>query len=277
MTSHFISYHQSTIHYRKSGSGPHLTVCFHGFGEFARTFDPIAASLSDHTLIAIDLPFHGETIWREGHDLTVDEMLEIIRLCPEIGDKPYGLMGYSMGGRIVLTLYEAVPEKILYLVLIASDGLKVNPWYWFATQTFMGKRIFRYTMNKPNWFSGLLTAGRKTGIVNESIMKFVHRYIDDTAMREKVYQVWITLRRFTPRLPIVKSLIRKFETPVYLIFGRYDRIIVAQSGKSFIKTLEKWCHIEILDAGHQVLHPRYTALIANALDHCTNHQKHQKA
>ena len=277
MTSHFIPYRQSTIHYRKSGTGPHLVVCFHGFGEFAKTFDPIAASLTDHTLIAIDLPFHGETIWREGLECSIDEMLEIIRLCPEIGEKPYGLMGYSMGGRIVLTLYETIPDKISYIVLIAPDGLKVNPWYWFATQTFIGKRIFRYTMSMPAWFNGLLQAGQKTGLVNVSIMKFVHRYIDDTVMREKVYQVWTTMRKFTPRLTKVKSLIKKNQTPVYLIFGKFDRIIVPKFGERFMLDIEKWCRMEILDAGHQVLHPRYADAIANALAYCRDHQNNHTA
>lgn len=273
MTSQFLTYRQSTIHYRRSGTGSHLTVCFHGFGEFARTFDPVAATLKDHTLIAIDLPFHGETIWKEGHDLSINDMLEIIRLCPEIGDKPYGLMGYSLGGRVVLTLYEAIPEKINYMVLIAPDGLKVNPWYWFATQTLMGKRIFSHTMNNPYWFNGLLSIGKRMGLVNESILKFVHLYIDDTGMREKVYKVWTTMRRITPRLSRVKSSIRKHQTPVYLIFGKYDRIIGTQLGKSFSESVEEWCHLEILDAGHQLLHPRYADAITNALAYCMDHQK----
>ena len=277
MTSHFITYRQSIIHYRKSGSGSHVTVCFHGFGEYAKTFDPIAATLQGHCLIAIDLPFHGETIWREGNDLSIEVMLEIIRLCPEIGNNPFGLMGYSMGGRVAFTLYETIPAKINYLILIAPDGLKVNPWYWFATQTFMGKRIFRYTMKNPNWFNSLLSASKKTGLVNESIMKFVHRYVDDRDMREKVFRVWTTMRRFTPKLPKVKSNIKNYQTPVYLIFGRYDRIIVPQFGSSFINGIEKWCHMEVLDAGHQLLHPRYTDIIASALTYCTDHQKHKTA
>ena len=138
MISKFIQYQHSTIHHRKSGSGPHLTVCFHGFGEFAKTFDPVADTLHDHTLIAIDLPFHGETIWREETELSINGLLRIISLCPEIGDKPFGLMGYSMGGRVVLTLFETVPEKINYIVLIAPEGLKANPWYMCPTQPSQG-------------------------------------------------------------------------------------------------------------------------------------------
>jgi pimeloyl-ACP methyl ester carboxylesterase len=277
MTSHYLTYQNSTIHYRKSGSGPHLTVCFHGFGEFAKTFDHLATELSNHTIIAIDLPFHGETSWREESELSINGLLEIIRLCPEIGNNPFGLMGYSMGGRVVLTLFETVPEKINYIVLIAPDGLKANPWYLFATQTFVGKNVFRYTMKNPAWFNSLLTAGKKLGMVNESIMKFVHRYIDDTDMRKKVYLVWTTMRKFTPRLSEVKSSIRKNNTPVYLIFGKYDRIIVPEFGETFVKNMEQWCRMEILEAGHQVLHPRYADVIARALAYCTDHQNLQSA
>lgn len=275
MTSHFITYRQSSIHYRKTGSGPHVTVSFHGFGEFARTFDPVAAGLKDHTIIAFDLPFHGETIWREGNDMEIPALLEIMRLCPEIGENDFGLMGYSMGGRIALAIYETIPEKIKYLLLIAPDGLRVNPWYWFATQTWMGKRIFRYTMKNPAWFTGLLNAGKKTGLFNESIRKFVHRYMDDVEMRGKVYQVWTTMRRFRPNLSEIRLSIRKNQTPVYLLFGKYDRIIGQGLGKSFIKSVEEWCRIEVVDAGHQLLHPRYIEYITRALEYCLIHSKKQ--
>jgi esterase/lipase len=110
------------------------------------------------------------------------------------------------------------------------------------------------------------------GLVNESIMKFVHRYMDDTNMREKVYQVWTTMRKFTPRLSEIKSSIRKNNTPVYLIFGKYDRIIVPEFGETFVKNMEQWCKMEILEAGHQLLHPRYADAIAEALTFCSKNQ-----
>jgi pimeloyl-ACP methyl ester carboxylesterase len=257
------------VYYRVTGQGAHKTVCLHGFGEFSRTFDPLSAGLPGHTLVAIDLPWHGQTQWREGLDMQVHELLEIIRSIPEIGNARFGLMGYSMGGRICLALLQAAPETIQYLLLIAPDGLRENGWYWLATQLSAGNRLFRYTMENPDWFLGLLKAGRRAGLVNESILKFVHIYVDDRSMRTQIYRAWTTLRHFRPNLPRIKETIRWHRIPVFLLFGRYDRMIQAEHGEKFIHGLEGYARMEVLDVGHQVLHPRNLDAIARALAFCT--------
>src|SRR3569833_2382128 len=67
MQSRFIPYNNSSIHYCVYGSGDKLVFCFHGYGEQAESFAFLESSLGKtHTLIAIDMPFHGETQWLEG-------------------------------------------------------------------------------------------------------------------------------------------------------------------------------------------------------------------
>lgn len=256
-----------------SGSGPRVTVCLHGFGEFARTFDPLSAALPGHTLVAIDLPWHGETDWQEGLDMEVADLMHIIRDIPQVAASRFGLMGYSMGGRICLALFEAFPEQVDFLMLIAPDGLTVNPWYRFATQTSVGNQVFRTVMGRPEGFVRLLRTGKRVGLVNDSIMKFVRIYVDDARMRHMVYRVWTTMRRFQPRLPKVKTLILENEVPVYLLFGRYDRIIQPSLGKPFVDGLEKWATMQVLDVGHQLLHPRNVEAIALGLEYCTAQKK----
>jgi pimeloyl-ACP methyl ester carboxylesterase len=275
MTTRFLDFRQSRVHYRVSGHGPHLTVCLHGFGEYAKTFDPLAAALPNQTLVAIDMPWHGETIWREGMDLNVGDWIALIRAIPEIGERNFGLIGYSMGGRISLSMLEQIPEAISYLVLIAPDGLKINRWYWLATQTRAGNQLFRYTMEHPQWFLKLLAAGRRVKLVNESILKFVRIYVDNDNMRQAVYRVWTTMRRFHPSLPKVKALILQHRIPVYLIFGKYDRIIPPSNGHGFISGLGTLAIMQILDVGHQILHPHNLPAIEEALDFCTTNMSAQ--
>jgi pimeloyl-ACP methyl ester carboxylesterase len=273
LTSHFIQYKRSRIHYRVSGSGPRVTVCLHGFGEFARTFDPLSAALPDYTLVAIDLPWHGETVWQEGLDMELADLMQIIRDIPQVGNVRFGLMGYSMGGRICLSLFEAFPAQVDFLLLIAPDGLKINPWYRFATQTRVGNQVFRSVMERPGGFVKLMRAGKRVGLFNESIMKFVRIYVDDERMRDTVYRVWTTMRRFQPRLPQVKALIRENQVRVYLLFGRYDRIIQPSLGKPFVDGLEGFATMQVLDVGHQLLHPRNVEAIARGLEFCTSGKK----
>jgi pimeloyl-ACP methyl ester carboxylesterase len=47
----------------------------------------------------------------------------------------YLLMGFSLDGRIALSVLELMPAGVSRLVLLAPDGLKINFWYWLSTQT----------------------------------------------------------------------------------------------------------------------------------------------
>ncbi|MFI5154927.1 MAG: alpha/beta hydrolase [Chitinophagales bacterium] len=260
MVSCSIPYKRSLIHYQKSGIGPRPLFCFHGYGESGDSFALLAPYLHEtYTLIAIDLPFHGQTLWEEGLNCLPAEMLEII---DRIGNQEdllpsrITIAGYSMGGRVALSLLEIIPEKIERLILLAPDGLKMNGWYWLATHTFLGNRLFRFTMAYPAWFLGSLRLlGRIKG-VNQSIHKFAISYLEDRQMRNDLYDCWITMRAFKPSSKEIKRLIVKYKILVDLIYGRFDRMIRYEGGKVFSKGIESQCRLSILQAGHQLIHPK---------------------
>src|SRR5690606_35857699 len=133
-----------------------LVLCFHGYGETGKAFSFLEKAAADrYSFIALDLPYHGETEWREGLEFTTNDLLTIIQLIKkETGraDDHAILLGFSLGGRLALQLYEISPQTVNRIALLAPDGLKVNPWYWFATQTILGNRLFALTMQKPGWF-----------------------------------------------------------------------------------------------------------------------------
>ncbi len=263
MLSAFLTYKNSRIHYRKSGSGSHLAICFHGFGTFANTFDWIAQHVPDYTFIAFDLPFHGLTQWT-GKDLKVDELIQVMDLCPEVNGRPFALVGYSMGGRLSLSILETIPERITRLLLLAPDGLHLNPWYWFATQTSIGNRVFYQAMHKPDRFIKLVKKSARFHLVSEGVMKFIDRYMDDKSMRTHVYQVWTAFRKFRPDLKKIESEIRQRKIPVNLVYGKFDNVIPFAPGKNFAHRLGPICRFTVLDCGHQVLHIRNAQYIADS-------------
>ena len=118
-------------------------------------------------------------------------------------------MGFSLGGRIALTLFQLIPEKVDRIVLLAPDGLKVNFWYWLSTQTFLGNKLFAFTMKKPGWFFGFLKMLNKLGMVNASVFKFVNYYIGNPEIRQALYVRWTAMRKLKPYLKKVKSLDQK--------------------------------------------------------------------
>jgi pimeloyl-ACP methyl ester carboxylesterase len=242
-----------------------MTVCFHGFLEDASSFVELSDQLPGHTLIAIDLPFHGRTNWREGLSLGVQEWISIIAQCPEIGDRNYGIIGYSMGGKMALTVYQARPEKVPFLWLIAPDGLKPDPWHHFATRTTVGHAIMRYNLRNPSSFMRLLDMLEKSRVINGSIAKFVRYYMQDEAMREKVYQTWMTFRDFRPEADKIRQQIRQNKTEVSMVFGRYDKLCPASRGLAFAEGMPTFVRMKTMQAGHLLMRPHHLKELAKAL------------
>lgn len=266
MESLQLSYRNSIIRFYRFGHGPKPVVCFHGYGEDATMFGFMAKYAGNqYTFYSIDLPYHGETQWKEGLIFNYADLLQIIQGIVGKETDKLSLLGFSLGGRVALSLYEAIPEKIERIVLLAPDGLKVNFWYWLATQTWAGNKFFAFTMKKPGWFLGLLNLLNNLKLVNASIYKFVKYYIGDAEVRHLLYTRWTTLRKLKPRLQKIKELIRKNQTPVRLIYGKHDRIILSSVGEKFRKGIEQQCTLSIIHSGHQVLHEKHAGEIVDSL------------
>jgi len=259
MQNRYLIFRDSSISYYRWGNGPRLLLSFHGYGESALSFSFLEDVLGNtFTILAIDLPFHGQTDWKEA-PLTATTLLTIIdeivarELVTSPSPKGWWLMGYSMGGRIALSLLEHTPERIERLMLLAPDGLVVNPWYWLATQTMPGRWLFKWTMYHPGWFFFVLRTGDKLRLVNPSVYKFVANYVDNKEIRSALYIRWTGLRLFKPRLAVIKDIIRSRQIPVQLLYGKFDRIIRVERGESFRKGIEPWCELTVIPAGHQLL------------------------
>jgi pimeloyl-ACP methyl ester carboxylesterase len=270
MEHRLLDYKTSKISYYRFGRGFRPVICFHGYGENAQMY----AFLEGHaghefTFYSIDLPFHGFTDWNDG-DFTHSDLQQIISTVlyndkPQTRNEKLTLLGFSLGGRIALSLYQAQPGLVEKMVLLAPDGLKVNFWYWLATQTWAGNKLFALTMKKPGWFFGFLKLMNKLGMVNASIFKFVNYYIGDKEVRRLLYARWTSLRKLRPNLQRIKTFVNDNNTAVRLVYGKHDRIILSSVGERFRQDIEKNCTIALIHSGHQVLHEKHVEEILPAL------------
>lgn len=269
MDSNFLHFRSSRIHYTCYGAGSSLLFGFHGYGESAQSFAFLETALDrDYTLVAIDMPFHGQTEWKEGLFLEPRDLLavleELAAILP-VRKERWTFLGYSMGGRVALHLLQLAPEKIGKLVLLAPDGLRMNPWYWLATQTRPGNHLFRFTMRHPGWLFFLLRIGNALHCVNPGIYKFTTRYIDNIKVRQNLYARWTIMRGFRPKPGLLRNIIRSRKIPVRLVYGRYDRIIRAERGQQFRKGIEDLCTLLLLPTGHHLLQTSNLEIIEKAI------------
>jgi len=266
VTSQNIIIEKNTIHYRIRGSGPIPLICFHGYGESSSRFDFLESNLQSHfTIIAIDLPHHGQTEWTNPQT-SLSTIITTLLQNLNLQSTNIHLLGFSLGGRIALSLLQEMPASISKLVLLAPDGLTVNFWYWLSTQTSIGNSLFKLTMKKPGWFLGMLRISNKLRLINQSIYKFVEHYIHDDQVRKDLYHRWTGLRKYKPNKKKLKQIIAQNNISISLLYGKFDRIIGNEKGERFIKGLPK-ANIQVLNCGHQVLHEKNTAAIVSALLH----------
>ncbi|MBW7891714.1 MAG: alpha/beta hydrolase [Chitinophagaceae bacterium] len=266
MTSFFVSYRQSQIHYLQWGFGKEYLLCLHGFGESAASFAGLAEQLKEkYTIIALDMPLHGKTVWNEGLLCTITDIRDIIEKIPGIAGNSFFLAGFSMGGRVALGLYEEIPQRIRRLILLAPDGLKMNFWYWLATQTFYGNRLLRYFMDKPRIFFIGTRALKKIRLINMGIYNYVHQYLKAEEKREQLYAIWTTMRKIRPDVGVIKTLIRNNNTQVLLIYGRYDRVIRPVTGMRLKKGIVPYCKLRVLHCGHRLLQEKNLPVIAGLM------------
>lgn len=250
------------VSYLRWGRGPRVIVALHGYGERALSFTHWGDALpEEYTLYAPDLPLHGSGRWQEDQPFTVDHLHQLIRRLTSEGQGKIILCGYSMGGRLCLSYIQSYPDELDRVVLFAPDGLKVSFWYWLATQTRTGNRLFRYTMEHPSWFLGIVRGLGALNLINRGVVKYVHRHLGERPARMDLYWIWTCMRTFRPDLDAVARKIRESNLQTRLVFGRFDRIIQPSQGYRFEKKLDdSLCQMVELSAGHQLLTRELTPL-----------------
>ncbi|MGO1839364.1 MAG: alpha/beta fold hydrolase [Candidatus Microbacterium stercoravium] len=100
------------------GSGAPRTVFLHGAGLNAHTWDRTVIDL-DAPAIAVDLPGHGDSSWRDDADYAPETLApDVIRAIEEWADAPVTLVGQSLGGLAASHAAAARPDLIADLVLV---------------------------------------------------------------------------------------------------------------------------------------------------------------
>jgi len=95
-------------------------VLLHGFTQTGRSWEPTIAALRErYRALAPDIRGHGSA--GAARPISFDAVhADVLSLAPE----RFALGGYSMGGRIALSLAFAAPERVSHLTLVgASPGL----------------------------------------------------------------------------------------------------------------------------------------------------------
>jgi len=102
----------------KWGTGDPCLVLVHGSGQNAHTWDTVALALNI-PLIAVDLPGHGHSSWREDATYSPQGMAQdIAQVIDAHAQHVEAIVGMSLGGLTCLALANARPDLVPHLVLV---------------------------------------------------------------------------------------------------------------------------------------------------------------
>lgn len=264
--SGFIGLRNGQLHYIKMGSGKRLLLAFHGYHNDASIFSGFENLIgNDFTILSFNLPFHGDTKWKDGRFLEKTDLVSLVNQVRTLfGVEKVDLLGYSMGGRVCLNIIELMPEKIERVILVACDGLIFNPFYFFVTRNTLGKALFGNFIHAPKKYLALISRLRKWNFIDASRYKFFMYYLESETDRQFLHKVWPAMSMLLSDNNKVRKAIEKYQLPVFIFMGKYDRIIPPKNALEFKKDL-KTVELFIVEKGHKVMDKDTVAKMAECL------------
>lgn len=254
MQRHFLSYNNSEVEYIKYGNGEKLLIAFHGFGDSAWLFKVLEPALCEkYTVYALSFPYHGNTKWASELFSKEDICAIIYKIMKTENKERLTLMGYSMGGKIVLNLVPILSEILDKLYLLAPDGIKTHVLYdvhllpnWFVSSV-------KWLMSKPKYFFKVVKFFHKNGMLSKFLYDFTKNHFSTQEQRQRFFNVSQSLQdSFEPNIKKIKKIINEKNMEVEMYFGKRDQVISPEAGTIFSKGLNN-CNFQLLNKGHLLI------------------------
>ncbi len=259
MARKYFSYKDLQIEYGEFGNGKSVVIAMHGFGREAEDFRQFIPILrEDERIVAINLFPHAKSNWPETRPLleslsTNEHKLLIEAFLAHLNVESFSLLGYSLGGKVALSTYQLMPDRIERMLLIAPDGLKINLFYRFLVNTSLGRSFYKGVMKRPGLLFKTADFAKSTGLINGKLHRFVYVHMDSHEKRKLVFETWMIYRDFVPDLDEIAEQMNSSKLHFKLLMGKHDSVIKIKDGKRFVAKLQHEKSLFELASGHQLL------------------------
>lgn len=226
------------MEYLVRGVGEKTIVCFHGHGLNMHYFEFLADHFPGIRVLSFNIFYHGNSILKEDnlHHENLAELFALVFKKEKVNR--FQVMGYSLGGKFALNLVNYFPERIDRIVLIASEGIKSNNFYNLTSRIWLLRRLYKTTIDHPNWFFYLANFLHKIRVFSPSMMKFIELQMGEKEQRQMAYDTWAKFRFIFPNQGRLKQHFDEYQIDLQVIIGDKDRIIKPEVGQYFISKME---------------------------------------
>ena len=138
------------------------------------------------------------------------------------------------------------------MILIAPDGLKINPLYRFTANTEIGKYLYGRVITNPSRVLGTAKILANMRLLDAKIEVFIRQQLESRTNRERIYKVWRAFRLITPDLVDIRSKIHRYHIKMTLIFGKHDKIIRPSLASKLEGISDGKVHVILLDKAHNL-------------------------
>jgi pimeloyl-ACP methyl ester carboxylesterase len=230
------------------GKGTPQLVLLHGGAQNAHTWDTVALALGV-PLLAIDLPGHGHSDWREDRDYWPLRNAEAVAaVMRELVPAGAPVVGMSLGGLTAIRLAAVSPELVVSLVVVdvtpGVDMVKSAPIVDFVQgpESFadFDELLGRTVQHNPT----------------RSVSSLRRGLLHNARPREDGRWVW----RYDRLRPPGDSLdfgylwedLERIEAPIMLVLGADSGVVVAEDVAEFTKRQQATKVVTVPGAGHSI-------------------------
>jgi pimeloyl-ACP methyl ester carboxylesterase len=270
-----LSLHGRPLNYLQAGNGPVLLL-IHGMAGTCENWQAVIEPLARHyTVIAPDLPGHGDSQPGAG-DYSLGSLAACLRdLLITLGHDRATLVGHSLGGGIAMQFAYQFPEIAERLVLVSSGGLGPEVSPVLRAAALPGANLFIAATAGPGSIAGSTLARglAAIGLHPSADIAEVARGYASLADAGRRGAFLATLRSVVgtegQRVEAGDRLYLAEGVPVLIIWGRRDRIIPVTHGEHAHEVIPD-SRLEIFDgAGHMPqleLPARFVAVLERFLE-----------
>ncbi len=215
------------IHYWRMGDGPRLLILLHGFADSGLIFERLVPMLGHHyTVLAPDLPWHGQTHWQARATWSARQLAELISdLLAREQVRHYELGGFSMGGRMLMSALPLIEVKPIRLWLLAPDGLGTR---WVALLDHVPlwlRQWLKWCMDRPVALLALARLLHQVGLLDRWTWTFLRYQFHTEPRRRRLHATWCALAHFPVGWRWIAAALQPIVRRTTLVVGQYDPLV----------------------------------------------------